>query len=80
MEGSTKRAVNRHDRPYSPKHDAVEHPIYLEFPAPRKMLLIGVGAIGSGLLPLLFRHIKISPDRVLAISAGGESERARCKV
>jgi hypothetical protein len=82
MEGATKKASHsdHQHRPYSPRHDVSEHPVLLDFPAPRRMLLIGVGAIGSGLLPLIFRHINVSADRILAISAGGEKERARCEV
>lgn len=55
------------------------HEIYLDFPAPRRMLMIGCGAIGGGLLPLLFRHVKVSPDQILVISAGGDDEKARCE-
>jgi homospermidine synthase len=40
--------------------------------------MIGCGAIGGGLLPLIFRHIKVSPDRILVLSAN-EAEKARCE-
>lgn len=34
-----------------------------------RMVIIGCGSIGQGILPLLFRHIKINPEQVSIITA-----------
>lgn len=40
--------------------------------------MIGCGAIGGGLIPLLLRHVKVDSDRILVVSAN-KAEAARCK-
>ena len=37
--------------------------------APRKLILLGLGAIGRGALPMIFRHFDVAAERVVAISA-----------
>ena len=42
-----------------------------------RMVMIGFGSIGQGVLPLIFRHIDIKPEQITVISAeerGGEKE------
>ncbi|WGF89492.1 homospermidine synthase [Marinivivus vitaminiproducens] len=34
-----------------------------------RLLMIGCGSIGQGVLPLLFKHIDVTPDRVLVVTA-----------
>jgi homospermidine synthase len=44
---------------------------------PGRMVMIGFGSIGQGVLPLIFRHIAIEPEQITVISAedrGGEKE------
>lgn len=41
--------------------------VYIEFPA--RIVLIGFGSIGQGVLPLILRHIGIEPARMLIIAA-----------
>ena len=45
-----------------------------------RMLMIGFGSIGQGVLPLLFRHIDIKPEQITIIAAddrGGLKEAKR---
>jgi len=41
---------------------------YVKVPEGKKIVILGFGAIGSGVLPLLFRHIDMTPSQVLVIS------------
>src|SRR5437764_15348514 len=34
-----------------------------------RMVMIGFGSIGQGVLPLIFRHIDIEPEQITVISA-----------
>ena len=34
-----------------------------------RMVMIGFGSIGQGVLPLIFRHIDIKPEQITVISA-----------
>jgi len=43
------------------------HPVYVEFPG--RIVFVGFGSIGQGTLPLVLRHIGISPDRVTIVTA-----------
>ncbi|HSY46801.1 MAG TPA: saccharopine dehydrogenase NADP-binding domain-containing protein, partial [Steroidobacteraceae bacterium] len=50
-----------------------QHKIHVEFPG--RILLIGFGSIGQGVLPLVLRHIGIAPERITIVTAedkGGE--------
>src|SRR5262245_66457181 len=45
-----------------------------------RMVMIGFGSIGQGVLPLIFRHIDIKPEQITIISAedrGGLKETKR---
>ena len=45
----------------------MNHKVYVEFPG--RILIVGFGSIGQGVLPLLLRHIGISPDRITIVTA-----------
>ncbi|MGA2363911.1 MAG: saccharopine dehydrogenase C-terminal domain-containing protein [Steroidobacteraceae bacterium] len=51
--------------------------VYVEFPG--HLVLIGFGSIGQGVLPLILRHIGISPERLTIVTADdvGREEAAR---
>jgi homospermidine synthase len=44
-----------------------QHKIHVEFPG--RILFIGFGSIGQGVLPLVLRHIGIAPERVTIVTA-----------
>ena len=44
-----------------------EHKIHVEFPG--RIVLVGFGSIGQGVLPLLLRHTGISADRITIVTA-----------
>ena len=50
---------------------------YIDFPG--RIILIGFGSIGQGVLPLILRHIGISPDRLTIVTAddAGSAEAAQ---
>jgi homospermidine synthase len=54
-----------------------DHKIYLDFPG--RILFVGFGSIGQGVLPLILRHIGISPDRITILTAddAGQAEAAQ---
>src|SRR3984885_15175315 len=41
--------------------------LHVEFPG--RILLVGFGSIGQGVLPLILRHIAVSPDRITIVTA-----------
>ena len=43
------------------------HKIHVEFPG--RILFIGFGSIGQGVLPLVLRHIGIAPERITIVTA-----------
>src|ERR1700751_4580671 len=43
------------------------HAVHVDFPG--RILFIGFGSIGQGVLPLILRHIGISPERVTIVTA-----------
>jgi homospermidine synthase len=53
------------------------HQVYVEFPG--RIVLVGFGSIGQGVLPLILRHIGISAERVTIVTADelGQEEAAR---
>src|ERR1700741_4328173 len=53
------------------------HKVYLEFPG--RILFVGFGSIGQGVLPLILRHIGVSADRVSIVTAEdkGRAEAAK---
>ena len=54
-----------------------EHPIYIDFPG--RIVLIGFGSIGQGVLPLVLRHIGIPAQRITIVTADnrGAAEAAK---
>ena len=44
-----------------------EHKVHVDFPG--RILLVGFGSIGQGVLPLILRHIGIAPQRVTIVAA-----------
>jgi homospermidine synthase len=44
-----------------------QHKIHVEFPG--RILFIGFGSIGQGVLPLVLRHIGIAPERITIVTA-----------
>jgi homospermidine synthase len=53
------------------------YPVHVDFPG--RILFIGFGSIGQGVLPLILRHIGISPDRLTIVTAEdrGNEEAAK---
>lgn len=43
------------------------HKVYVEFPG--RIVIVGFGSIGQGVLPLILRHIGISADRITIVTA-----------
>jgi homospermidine synthase len=54
-----------------------EHQVHVEFPG--RILLVGFGSIGQGVLPLILRHIGIAPERITIVTAEdkGSDEAAK---
>jgi homospermidine synthase len=51
--------------------------LHVEFPG--RLLLIGFGSIGQGVLPLILRHIGVAPERIAIVTAddNGKEEAGR---
>ena len=43
------------------------HPVHVAFPG--RILMVGFGSIGQGVLPLILRHIGIKPERITIVTA-----------
>ncbi|HEU4654767.1 MAG TPA: saccharopine dehydrogenase NADP-binding domain-containing protein, partial [Steroidobacteraceae bacterium] len=43
------------------------HPVHVNFPG--RLVFLGFGSIGQGVLPLVLRHIGITPDRITIVTA-----------
>ena len=54
-----------------------EHKIHVEFPG--RVLFVGFGSVGQGVLPLILRHIGIAPERITIVTAEdkGNDEAAK---
>ena len=52
------------------------HEVHVKFPG--RIVMVGFGSIGQGILPLILRHIGTSSDRITIITAedAGSSEAA----
>jgi homospermidine synthase len=50
---------------------------YIDFPG--RLVIVGFGSIGQGVLPLILRHIGIAPDRITVVTAedSGSEEAGR---
>src|SRR5882762_8425566 len=51
--------------------------IHLEFPG--RILLVGFGSIGQGVLPLILRHIGIAPERLTIVTAEDKGNEEAAK-
>jgi homospermidine synthase len=53
-----------------------EHPVHVAFPG--RLVFVGFGSIGQGVLPLILRHVGIQPSRVTIVTAddAGRQEAA----
>src|SRR3984957_11147794 len=53
------------------------HEVYVEFPG--RIIIVGFGSIGQGVLPLILRHVGITPERISIVTAEdvGREEAAR---
>lgn len=54
-----------------------EHKIHVEFPG--RILFIGFGSIGQGVLPLILRHIGIAPERITIVTAEDKGNEEAAK-
>jgi len=54
-----------------------KHVVHVEFPA--RILFVGFGSIGQGVLPLILRHIGITPERITIVTGDdrGHEEAAK---
>jgi homospermidine synthase len=54
----------------------MSHKVYIDFPG--RLVMVGFGSIGQGVLPLILRHIGIRPDRITIVTAddAGKDEAA----
>jgi len=44
-----------------------KHPVHIDFPG--RIVFVGFGSIGQGVLPLILRHIGIAPERITIVTA-----------
>lgn len=52
----------------TPQEDFSKYTKYVKVPEGKKIVILGFGAIGSGVLPLLFRHIDMQPGQLIVLS------------
>jgi homospermidine synthase len=45
----------------------MSHKVYVDFPG--RIVMVGFGSIGQGVLPLILRHIKVAPERIVIVTA-----------
>lgn len=45
----------------------MSHPVHVEFPG--RLVIVGFGCIGQGLLPMILRHVGIPAERVVIVTA-----------
>ena len=53
-----------------------QYPVHVTFPG--RIVMVGFGSIGQGVLPLILRHVGIAPDRITIVTAdeAGRQEAA----
>jgi len=54
-----------------------EHKIHVEFPG--RILFVGFGSVGQGVLPLILRHIAIAPERITIVTAEDKGNEEAAK-
>lgn len=45
----------------------MNHKVYVDFPG--RVVMVGFGSIGQGVLPLILRHIGVPPERIVIVTA-----------
>jgi homospermidine synthase len=50
-----------------------QHPVHVVFPG--KIVMVGCGSIGQGVMPLILRHIGITADRITVVTADERGEK-----
>ena len=54
-----------------------QYPVHFNFPG--RLVMVGFGSIGQGVLPLILRHIAVAPERIVIVTAdesGGAEAQA----
>jgi homospermidine synthase len=54
-----------------------EHKVHVDFPG--RILFIGFGSIGQGVLPLVLRHIGVAPERITIVTAEDKGNEEAAK-
>ena len=54
-----------------------EHKIHVELPG--RILFVGFGSVGQGVLPLILRHIAIAPERITIVTAEDKGNEEAAK-
>jgi homospermidine synthase len=54
------------------------HPVHVTFPG--RILIVGFGSIGQGVLPLILRHIGIKPERITIVTAEDKGQEEAAKL
>jgi len=52
-----------------------QYPVHVAFPG--RLVFVGFGSIGQGVLPLVLRHLAIKPDQITIVSADDLARRSR---
>jgi homospermidine synthase len=50
-----------------------QHPVHVTFPG--RLVFVGFGSIGQGVLPLILRHVGITPDRITIVTAEDRGQK-----
>src|SRR6185295_15922337 len=50
-----------------------DFPVHVQFPG--RLVFVGFGSIGQGVLPLVLRHIGIKPERITIVTADESGKR-----
>jgi homospermidine synthase len=62
------KSVNSNDpSPQRERFAMSQHPVHVTFPG--RLVMLGFGSIGQGVLPLILRHVGISTDRITIVTA-----------
>ena len=51
------------------------YPVHVAFPG--RLICVGFGSIGQGVLPLILRHVGIKPDQITIVTADEAGEKVR---
>jgi homospermidine synthase len=54
------------------------HKIFVDFPG--RIVIVGFGSIGQGVLPLILRHIGVTPDRITIVTADDAGQEQAAKL